>query len=73
MLDLIAVILQRPSKNVLEEIGAQVPDMGIIVDGQSTGIKANLARFEGDKLAIFTSVCIEKSQCHLIRFSWLVF
>ena len=43
MIDLQSVVLQHPSQNVLEDVGAQVADMGVIVDRRTAGVHARLA------------------------------
>ena len=64
MRDSIPVINQNASENIFENIGAQIPDMGIIVNRRSAGIQSNLTGF--DRLEFFLLACqrIVKKQFH---------
>ena len=50
VLDAVAVeFQQRAAQQIFEDVGAQVADMSIIVDGWTAGIEADLWRMKRDK------------------------
>ena len=48
-LEVIAAVAQIAVQHVLHDIGAQIADVGKVVDGGATGVHGALARLMGDK------------------------
>ncbi len=46
----VAEVFQGPPEEILEEVGAQVPDVGVVVHGRAAAIQADLARLDGHEL-----------------------
>ncbi len=69
MFDLVTVEFQHPAQQIFEDIGAQVADMGVVVDGRAAGIQANFRGIERRELADSTGEGIKQRKVHFALFS----
>ena len=45
--NVVAEKLERPAQGILEQIGAEIADVGVVVDGRSAAIEADAAGIQG--------------------------
>ena len=60
VLDLVPVEFEHTAQNILKEIGAQVADVGVVVDGKAAGVQLDLGRREGGERPYFSLVSIKQ-------------
>ena len=60
VLHLVSIELKNPAQNVLEQIGAQVANMCVVIHRGATGVHANGVRVQRLKFPHLTSVSIKQ-------------
>jgi hypothetical protein len=66
VLDMIAVEFEDADEQIFKDVGAEVADVGIVVDGEAAGVEANFGGIERLKVAQFAGVGVVEFKRHLI-------
>ena len=64
VVDLIAAVFEGAPQDILEDIGAQVADVLVVVHSRAAGVQADLGRREWRKGALLAGIGIKKMQGH---------
>ena len=66
VLDFVAIEFEDAKEDVLKDVGAEVADMGVVVDGQATGVDADIGWIEGFKFAEGAGVGVVEFEGHIV-------
>jgi hypothetical protein len=66
MFDLVTEETKGTDQQVLENIGAQVADVGVLIHGRAAGIQPHLVRHSWYELLSFSTQGVEKHKRHPI-------
>jgi len=62
MVHLVAVSPERADENVVQDVGAKVTDVGVVVNGWAASVKADLTRPQRFENLRFTAKGVEKGE-----------